>query len=76
MGSIYNENATSGCQYCSMKEADQYLAVREIYWEDRWRNYGIFWCYFVFNIIGAITLYYVFRVRTSRAKVGKGKKTA
>lgn len=75
MGSIYNQNATSDCQYCSMREADQYLAAREIYWEDRWRNYGIFWCYFVFNIIGAITLYYVFRVRTSRAKVGKGKKT-
>lgn len=76
MGSIYNPDATTDCQYCSMREADQYLAAREIYWEDRWRNYGIFWCYFVFNIIGAITLYYIFRVRTSRAKVGKGKKTA
>ncbi|CAI7616198.1 unnamed protein product [Penicillium manginii] len=76
LGSIYNPDATSDCQYCTMREADQYLAAREIYWEDRWRNYGIFWCYFVFNIIGAITLYYIFRVRTSRAKVGKGKKTA
>ncbi|KAJ5385846.1 hypothetical protein N7509_008387 [Penicillium cosmopolitanum] len=76
LGSIYNPDAMSDCQYCTMREADQYLAAREIYWEDRWRNYGIFWCYFVFNIIGAITLYYIFRVRTSRAKVGKGKKTA
>ncbi|KAJ5104205.1 hypothetical protein N7532_004734 [Penicillium argentinense] len=76
VGSIYNENDTSGCQYCSMKLADQYLATREIYWEDRWRNYGIFWCYFIFNIFGAIALYYLFRVRTSKAKAGKGKKTA
>lgn len=76
MGSVYNENDTSNCQYCSISEADQYLAAREIYWGDRWRDYGIFWCYFIFNIFGAITLYYLFRVRTSRAKVGKGKKTA
>ncbi|KAL3456645.1 ABC-2 type transporter-domain-containing protein [Aspergillus heterothallicus] len=49
-GSLYNPNATSGC-------------LREIYHGDRWRNYGIFCCYFVFNIFGAIALYYVFRVR-------------
>ncbi|KAJ5626294.1 hypothetical protein N7510_002603 [Penicillium lagena] len=70
---LYNHNATSNCKYCAMSSADQYLAAREIYWGDRWRNYGIFWCYFVFNIFGAITLYYVFRVRTSKAKAVKGK---
>ncbi|KAB8215524.1 ABC-2 type transporter-domain-containing protein [Aspergillus novoparasiticus] len=62
-GQLYNMNATSGCEYCAMDSADQYLAQRWIYWEDRWRNYGIFWAYFVFNIVGAITLYYLFRVR-------------
>lgn len=75
-GQLYNPNATSNCEYCSMSSADQYLAAREIYWGDRWRNYGIFWCYFVFNIFGAIALYYVFRVRTSKAKVLKGTKSA
>ncbi|KAJ5902585.1 hypothetical protein N7495_003113 [Penicillium taxi] len=70
-GTIYNPNATSGCEYCSMTSSDQYLAVREIYWSDKWRNYGIFWCYFIFNIFGAIALYYIFRVRTSKAKTGK-----
>ena len=57
-----------------MSSADQYLAAREIYYSDRWRNYGIFWCYFVFNILGAIALYYLFRVRTSKSMMGKGKK--
>ncbi|PWY65417.1 hypothetical protein BO83DRAFT_410850 [Aspergillus eucalypticola CBS 122712] len=70
-GAIYNPNATANCEYCSMTSSDEYLATREIYWGERWRNYGIFWCYFVFNIFGAIVLYYVFRVRTSRAKVAK-----
>ncbi|KAJ5675362.1 hypothetical protein N7462_008259 [Penicillium macrosclerotiorum] len=73
-GSLYNPNATSNCEYCSISSADQYLAAREIYWTDRWRNYGIFWCYFVFNIFGAIVLYYVFRARTSKTKMSKGKK--
>ena len=75
-GTIYNPNATANCEYCGMKYADQYLGAREIYWEDRWRNYGIFWCYFVFNIFGAIALYYLFRVRSWRRKTGKGKKSA
>ncbi|KAB8235266.1 ABC-2 type transporter-domain-containing protein [Aspergillus alliaceus] len=62
-GQLYNKDATSGCEYCSMDSADQYLAARWISWDERWRNYGIFWAYFVFNIVGAITLYYLFRVR-------------
>ena len=68
VGTLYNHNATKGCEYCAMTTADQYLAVREIYYEHRWRDYGIFWCYFIFNIFSAVTLYYVFRVRTSRVK--------
>ncbi|KAJ5702740.1 hypothetical protein N7488_010288 [Penicillium malachiteum] len=71
-GAIYNPNATANCEYCSMTSADDYLAAREIYYDDRWRDYGIFWCYFVFNILGAIVLYYLFRVRTSKAKVARG----
>jgi ABC-type multidrug transport system permease subunit len=70
-GKLSNWNATSSCEYCSISSADQYLAARKIYWEDRWRNYGIFWCYFVFNIFAAITLYYLFRVRSSKAKTKK-----
>ncbi|KAL4735384.1 ABC-2 type transporter-domain-containing protein [Aspergillus similis] len=62
-GSLYNPNATSSCEYCAMSSADDYLAQREIYYGDRWRNYGIFWCYFAFNVFGAIALYYIFRVK-------------
>jgi ABC-type multidrug transport system permease subunit/energy-coupling factor transporter ATP-binding protein EcfA2 len=70
-GLLSNPSATENCQYCSMSSADQYLAAREIYWGDRWRNYGIFWCYFIFNILAAISLYYLFRVRSSKAKIKK-----
>ncbi|KAF9890684.1 hypothetical protein FE257_005550 [Aspergillus nanangensis] len=71
-GSLYNGNATSNCEYCSMSSADDYLAQRGIYYSDRWRNYGIFWCYFVFNVLGAIILYYFFRVKVwNIKKLGK-----
>ncbi|KAJ5178709.1 hypothetical protein N7492_001919 [Penicillium capsulatum] len=70
-GAVYNPNATASCEYCSITSADEYLAAREIHWDDRWRNYGIFWCYFVFNIFGAVSLYYLFRVKSWRRKGGK-----
>ncbi|KAI5464906.1 ABC-2 type transporter-domain-containing protein [Mariannaea sp. PMI_226] len=67
-GTLQNPNDTSQCRYCSVSNADQYLAASEIFWSQRWRNYGIFWAYIVFNIFMAIVLYYVFRVR----KMGRG----
>ncbi|PWY82850.1 hypothetical protein BO70DRAFT_379416 [Aspergillus heteromorphus CBS 117.55] len=63
-GRLYNPNATSACQYCSLTLADEYLSLRWIYWDDRWRNYGIFWCFWAFNVAGAVVLYYIFRVKT------------
>ncbi|KAH7110041.1 ABC-2 type transporter-domain-containing protein [Dactylonectria estremocensis] len=62
-GTLQNPNARELCRYCSVRTADQYLAAFQIYWSDRWRNYGIFWAYIWFNIMMAIVLYYFFRVK-------------
>jgi ABC-type multidrug transport system permease subunit len=69
-GILNNPDATSGCEYCALSSADQYLAARRIYWDQRWRNYGIFWCYLVFNIFATMALYYMFRVRTWKSPKG------
>ncbi|CAK7562606.1 MAG: hypothetical protein SEPTF4163_000454 [Sporothrix epigloea] len=69
-GRLYNADATTSCQYCSISVADQYLSQREIFYSQRWRNYGIFWAYFVFNIFGTISTYYLFRVKIWRKKGG------
>lgn len=61
-GKLYNPASSEQCQYCAFRSADQYLAAREISWDDRWRNFGIFWAYISFNILGSIMLYYLFRV--------------
>lgn len=66
-GSLYNKDASSACEYCTMSSADQYLAGRRIHWNYRWRNYGIFVCYFAFNAFLTISLYYLFRVRRWRS---------
>ncbi|KAL4886550.1 ABC-2 type transporter-domain-containing protein [Aspergillus karnatakaensis] len=62
-GTLYNPAATSDCQYCGLNNADQYLAGVNIFYSERWRNWGIGWAYIGFNIFGTVMLYYIFRVR-------------
>jgi len=68
MGSIYNPDAMSDCQYCTMSNADQYLASVSISYTTRWRDYGIGFSYIVFNIFAAVLFYYFFRVRKRSGK--------
>lgn len=67
-GTLYNPESTTSCQYCPLSLADQYLGMRRIYWDERWRNYGIFCCYMGFNVFATVSLYYVFRVRAWKLK--------
>ncbi|KAK4167512.1 ABC-2 type transporter-domain-containing protein [Cladorrhinum sp. PSN259] len=62
-GVLQNPLDTEACRYCGFSVADQYLARVDIFWVDRWRNFGIMWAYIVFNIAMAIGVYYVFRVK-------------
>lgn len=72
-GYLKNGDATSNCEYCSMSNADQYLSGVWIEWEDRWRNFGLFWAYIVFDIVLAVGLYYMFRVKKWNFSFGKKK---
>ncbi|KAK0736554.1 ABC-2 type transporter-domain-containing protein [Apiosordaria backusii] len=65
-GMLQNPFDTEACRYCGFGVADQYLAGVDIFWEDRWRNFGIMWAYIVFNIAVAIGVYYIFRVRETK----------
>ncbi|KAM5437048.1 GTPase-activating protein [Microsporum ferrugineum] len=67
-GSLYNPTSNSQCEYCPLSSGDQFLAGSEIYWSDRWRNFGIGWAYIVFNICATVALYYLIRVRRSSGK--------
>jgi ATP-binding cassette, subfamily G (WHITE), member 2, PDR len=67
-GIIYNPNANSDCQYCTMSVADEFLAGSSISYSTRWRDYGLGFAYIVFNIFMAVFLYYLIRVRKSSGK--------
>jgi ATP-binding cassette, subfamily G (WHITE), member 2, PDR len=62
-GQLYNGAATSRCEYCPISNGDQFLASSRVYWDQRWRNFGIGWAYIGFNIMAAVWLYWFFRVR-------------
>ncbi|CAG8427174.1 unnamed protein product [Penicillium salamii] len=76
-GQLYNPTATSGCEYCQLQNADQYLSSSNIFYSERWRNFGLGWAYIGFNAAGTVLLYYMFRVKhynpTSLVRgIGKG----
>lgn len=51
-GQLYNPSATSGCEYCPLTSANQFLAANSIYPSQRWRNFGIGFSYIIFNVSG------------------------
>ncbi|KAL3491060.1 ABC-2 type transporter-domain-containing protein [Aspergillus germanicus] len=61
-GNLLNPDATDMCRYCVISTADQFLSRFDIYYEDAWRNFGVFWVYILFNVAAAVGLYWVFRM--------------
>lgn len=74
-GSLQNPDATSDCAYCSVQVADTFLNSVGISWDQRWRDFGLFWAYIVFNIFACVVLYYFFRVRKNSKKSKTSKKS-
>ncbi|RDA88599.1 hypothetical protein CP532_5866 [Ophiocordyceps camponoti-leonardi (nom. inval.)] len=70
-GRLADPDSLSECRYCAFSSADQVLAGSWIYWDQRWRNYGIGWAYIVFDILVAVMLYYLFRLNSISSLVKK-----
>ena len=70
-GYLRDSNSTSICEYCTLRSTNQYLASIEAPYHLRWRNFGIFWAYVVFNVFGALALYWWARVPKSGTMVKK-----
>ncbi|OAL35851.1 hypothetical protein AYO20_04757 [Fonsecaea nubica] len=62
-GSLLNPSATASCEYCSIRNSNQFLEQSWIHPSDKYRNLGIMFAYIAFNIFSAFSLYYIFRVR-------------
>ena len=62
-GYLVDPLARSNCEYCYIRNADQFLDLSGIQPSDKWRNMGVLFGYIMFNICAALTVYYLFRVR-------------
>ncbi|KAH7142059.1 ABC-2 type transporter-domain-containing protein [Dactylonectria macrodidyma] len=69
-GYIENPDATDMCAFCTVGDTNKYLAGSRTYYSERWRNFGIFLIYIVFNMAGAVFIYWLTRV----PKKGLGRK--
>ncbi|KAJ9606104.1 hypothetical protein H2200_009065 [Cladophialophora chaetospira] len=63
LGYLNNPSGTSNCQYCPFQTAEQYLELSSISPSQRFRNLGIGYGFILFNIVMAVWVYYLFRVR-------------
>ncbi|KAF7289878.1 hypothetical protein MIND_01362200 [Mycena indigotica] len=61
-GRVYNPTATSGCEYCPVAETNVFLASSNIFYSQRWRNFGILWVFILFNASAAVFFYWLLRV--------------
>ncbi|UNI22118.1 Multidrug resistance protein [Purpureocillium takamizusanense] len=66
-GYLLDPYATSDCSYCKIKETNVFLDGIGSHYGDRWRNFAIMWVFIIFNILAALTLYWV-------ARMPKGKR--
>lgn len=70
-GRVYNPMATSDCQYCTLDDTNVFLKSISSSYADRWRNFGLLMVYVVFNIAGAMFLYWLARVPKKSTKKEK-----
>jgi len=67
-GYITNGNATTDCNFCTLSDTNAFLASVNSFYSQRWRNFGLMWPYIIFNIAGAIGLYWLARVPKVKTK--------
>ncbi|KAL9593463.1 MAG: hypothetical protein Q9219_007541 [cf. Caloplaca sp. 3 TL-2023] len=61
-GTLSNPNAIQQCELCPVSTTDAVIAQFNIFYRERWRDFGITLAYSAINIFGALLLYWLFRV--------------
>jgi hypothetical protein len=61
-GKMENPEATSDCNFCAIEDTNVFLRSLSSDYSTAWRNFGILWVYVIFNIFGALALYYLLRM--------------
>jgi ATP-binding cassette, subfamily G (WHITE), member 2, PDR len=61
-GTLLNPDAVAGCQFCPVTNSQNILDTLEIYFGNRWKNYGITIVFSIINILASLLFYRAFRV--------------
>lgn len=62
-GRILNPETMGQCNYCPVAETNDLLATLEIFYWQRWRDFGFLLVFVIFNVGGAFLFYWVARAR-------------
>lgn len=68
----YVRTAASGqCEFCQYKNGDEFAAGLNVFFKNRWEDYGIFWAYCIFNfaMVFLCSWLYLGGARKLRAKL-------
>ncbi|KXT02246.1 hypothetical protein AC578_5083 [Pseudocercospora eumusae] len=55
------------CVFCTGSETNTFLKSVSSEYRFRWRNLGIFWVYVIFNMVAAVGIYWLVRVRSRKS---------
>lgn len=61
-GYLQDPSATGTCQFCTYDDTNVFLKGVSLSYSHAWRDFGILWVYILFNIFGAVGLYWLARV--------------
>lgn len=67
-GYLTDENATTDCSLCSVKDTNFILEGLSARYNERWRNFGLLLVYIAFNIVAAVFIYWLVRVPKNSGK--------
>ncbi|KAK9463806.1 ABC-2 type transporter-domain-containing protein [Lipomyces oligophaga] len=67
-GQLMNPSAMENCEFCTVKDTNVFLASVVSYYSHRWRDFGFMWIFIVFNVFGAVFLYWLLRVPKKKSR--------
>ena len=70
-GYLFDPNEVSTCRFCPYSETNIFLSRFSSNYKRRWRNYGIFCAYIVFNYCAGIFFYWLARVPKHSGKMAE-----
>ncbi|ODV63548.1 plasma membrane ATP-binding cassette transporter [Ascoidea rubescens DSM 1968] len=62
-GYMEDADASSSCHYCEFTTQEEVVGQFNIKWSYRWRNFGFFFVYIIFNFAAMLICYYYMRVK-------------